>query len=369
MLKTTSRTFVKNTENEDKSSELSMISTQKSDLASVNQNAPIFNLNSSRFSPQMSNSMPKKLVTGESISPNSMTSCNTNGRQAYHSVKSDSDLSLTTDISPKTATQSFRPAYYNQETSVRLNFLSGTFKTCVGESHLQPLSRPIVVSELECNNDEAADKKKTRRGGKKARLRREREKERANTTAFTSIVSDPSDKQPVKKTEVKYKTELCKNWIETGRCNYSIRCMFAHGNHELVTDAKVEEIQTSYKQELCERYHNSSECSYGTRCVYIHDQRSTNDLPSSFFGKNMNLLEENTFYYYKSKRLSVFEEITEIEEETEETQDIFLENTYVPLHPKSLKTPKEDCLSCASEPTDTSDCGQEEIYSLLEPAF
>lgn len=361
--------FVKNTEDEDKSSDFSLISTQKSDLASVNQNAPIFNINASRFSPQMSNSMPKKLVTGESIFPNSISSCNTIGRQAYNSVESDSDISLTTDVSPKTANQSSKPAYYSQETSVRLNFLSGTFKTCVGGSHQQPLMKPLVVSELECNNDEAADKKKTRRGGKKARLRRDREKERAATTAFTTIVSDPSDKQPVKKTEVKYKTELCKNWIETGRCNYSIRCMFAHGNHELVTDAKVEEIKTSYKQELCERYHNFSECSYGTRCVYIHDQRSTNDLPSSFFGKNMNLLEENTFYYYKSKRLSVFEQITETEEETELMQDLFLVNTYLPLHPKSLKTPKEDCLSCASEPTDTSDCGQEETNSLLELAF
>jgi hypothetical protein len=361
--------FVKNTEDEGKSSDFSMISTQKSDLASVNQNAPVFSLNAWRFAPQTSNSMQKKLVTGKSISPNSVSLCYINGRQAYHSVESDSDLSLTTDFSSKAATQYFRPAYYNQETSVRLNFLSGTFKTCLGDSHQQPLNRPLVVSELECNNDEAADKKKTRRGGKKARLRRDREKERANTSAFTSVISDPSDKQPVKKTEVKYKTELCKNWIETGKCNYSIRCMFAHGNHELVTAEKVEEIKTSYKQELWERYHNFSECSYGTRCVYIHDQRSTNDLPSSFFGKNMNLLEENTFYYYKSKRLSVFEQITETEEETEQTQDLFLVNTYVPLHPKLLEAPKEECLSCASEQTDTSDCGQEEIYSLLEPAF
>jgi hypothetical protein len=384
MLKTTSRMFVKNTENEDKSSDFSIISTQKSDLASVNQNAPIFNINASRFAPQMSNSMPKKLVNSESIFPNSISSCNIIGRQAYRSVKSNSDMSLTIDVSPKTATQSSKPAHYSQETSVRLNFSSGTFKTCVGVSHDQPLrpqfncqnftlnqtdTKPLIVSELECNNDEATDKKKTRRGGRKARLRRDREKERTTTTAFTSIVSDPSDKQQVKKTEVKYKTELCKNWIETGRCNYSIRCMFAHGNHELVTATKVEEIKTSYKQELCERYHNFSECSYGTRCVYVHDQRSTNDLPSSFFGKNMNLLEENTFYYYKSKRLSVFEQITSTEEETEQTQDLFLEINYLPLQSKSIKTPKEDCLSCASEQTDTSDCGQEEIYSLLEPAF
>lgn len=34
--------------------------------------------------------------------------------------------------------------------------------------------------------------------------------------------------------EAKYKTEMCKNWIETGKCNYSDKCKFAHGKTELV---------------------------------------------------------------------------------------------------------------------------------------
>merc|ERR1712087_636893 len=33
--------------------------------------------------------------------------------------------------------------------------------------------------------------------------------------------------------EQKYKTELCKNWIETNTCRYGRKCQFAHGNEEL----------------------------------------------------------------------------------------------------------------------------------------
>lgn len=35
--------------------------------------------------------------------------------------------------------------------------------------------------------------------------------------------------------ETKFKTEMCKNWSETGRCNYGNKCRFAHGKDELVT--------------------------------------------------------------------------------------------------------------------------------------
>ena len=31
----------------------------------------------------------------------------------------------------------------------------------------------------------------------------------------------------------KYKTVLCNNWHQTGRCPYGRKCRFAHGPHEL----------------------------------------------------------------------------------------------------------------------------------------
>ena len=33
--------------------------------------------------------------------------------------------------------------------------------------------------------------------------------------------------------ELKYKTELCKNWIEKGCCDYKHKCRFAHGPEEI----------------------------------------------------------------------------------------------------------------------------------------
>ena len=36
----------------------------------------------------------------------------------------------------------------------------------------------------------------------------------------------------------KYKTELCKNWIETAKCRYEDKCRFAHGQEELTQAAR-----------------------------------------------------------------------------------------------------------------------------------
>lgn len=31
----------------------------------------------------------------------------------------------------------------------------------------------------------------------------------------------------------RYKTKMCRNYLTTGDCPYEVRCMFAHGDHEL----------------------------------------------------------------------------------------------------------------------------------------
>lgn len=33
----------------------------------------------------------------------------------------------------------------------------------------------------------------------------------------------------------RYKTKMCRNYLQTGVCPYETRCMFAHGDHELRT--------------------------------------------------------------------------------------------------------------------------------------
>jgi Zinc finger C-x8-C-x5-C-x3-H type (and similar) len=75
------------------------------------------------------------------------------------------------------------------------------------------------------------DKKKTRRAGRR---------HKAHNKQTFEDGSNPGKEQ------VKYKTELCKNWLEKGKCSYSVRCRFAHGPHELV-QPQAERVVDDYK--------------------------------------------------------------------------------------------------------------------------
>lgn len=68
--------------------------------------------------------------------------------------------------------------------------------------------------------------------------------------------------------KVKYKTEICKNWRETGVCEFQASCSFAHGDHELLT--KV--VPKNYKTKQCKKFHKDLFCPYGERCQFIHDK-------------------------------------------------------------------------------------------------
>jgi hypothetical protein len=75
------------------------------------------------------------------------------------------------------------------------------------------------------------ERKKTRRAGRKHKAQ--------NKQAFEEGSNAGKD-------QVKYKTELCKNWVEKGKCSYSVRCRFAHGPHELV-QPQTERVVEDYK--------------------------------------------------------------------------------------------------------------------------
>lgn len=34
---------------------------------------------------------------------------------------------------------------------------------------------------------------------------------------------------------IRYKTQMCKNWVDHGKCPYGPRCLFAHGRKDLRT--------------------------------------------------------------------------------------------------------------------------------------
>lgn len=45
----------------------------------------------------------------------------------------------------------------------------------------------------------------------------------------------------------KFKTEMCKNWIEIGTCRYGNKCQFAHGDQELINKLAPSNIKYKSK--------------------------------------------------------------------------------------------------------------------------
>ena len=65
----------------------------------------------------------------------------------------------------------------------------------------------------------------------------------------------------------KYKTEMCKNFMVTGKCEFMNSCSFAHGQDELQSK---QHVHTNYKTKKCKRYHQELCCPYGKRCQFLH---------------------------------------------------------------------------------------------------
>lgn len=65
----------------------------------------------------------------------------------------------------------------------------------------------------------------------------------------------------------RYKTELCRPFLEYGYCKYGEKCQFAHGEYDL----RLLPRHPKYKTELCRTYHSRGFCPYGSRCHFIHN--------------------------------------------------------------------------------------------------
>jgi butyrate response factor 1 len=80
----------------------------------------------------------------------------------------------------------------------------------------------------------------------------------------------------LKTDRTKYKTEMCKNWIEVGSCRYGNKCQFAHGGIELID--KSLPTNAKYKSKMCNTFFENLYCPYGSRCLFRHDDRVMDDL-------------------------------------------------------------------------------------------
>lgn len=124
----------------------------------------------------------------------------------------------------------------------------------------------------------------------------------------------------------KYKTELCKNWVENASCNYGQLCQFAHGVKELQDSPLPRRKRT----QNCRVFYKTGQCMNGDRCIYRHEHRSLNVIARHYYTSRLytyeSLYELNTdkdeFVNHHEtgvRKLSVFEAIHDQTSDDEES--------------------------------------------------
>ncbi|TNN35384.1 Zinc finger protein 36, C3H1 type-like 1 [Liparis tanakae] len=82
---------------------------------------------------------------------------------------------------------------------------------------------------------------------------------------FSELADRPWPGRPVN--SIRYKTELCRPFEESGGCKYGDKCQFAHGEREQRGLSR----HPKYKTEPCRTFHRAGFCPYGPRCHFIHN--------------------------------------------------------------------------------------------------
>ena len=123
---------------------------------------------------------------------------------------------------------------------------------------------------------------------------------------------DPVNFEEERKNDPKYKTELCKKFMETNFCEYGNKCRFAHGYNELVVKKQI----NHYKQKLCNSFFNKGYCPYGSRCNFKHDERKIQQIPLPYYFSH--LISLHLPQLKTCKRLNAFIEINEMKNELDQ---------------------------------------------------
>lgn len=86
----------------------------------------------------------------------------------------------------------------------------------------------------------------------------------------------------------KYKTQMCKHYLEEGECPLRQYCQFAHGPEELrkSTDplpaqfgkTALGAVHSNYKTEPCKYMEELGECKFGDGCSFYHDHEERRSL-------------------------------------------------------------------------------------------
>jgi hypothetical protein len=51
--------------------------------------------------------------------------------------------------------------------------------------------------------------------------------------------------------KLNYKTDLCRNWMKEGNCEFESDCAYAHGPHELIHRPSPKNLNKNYKTKIC----------------------------------------------------------------------------------------------------------------------
>ena len=127
--------------------------------------------------------------------------------------------------------------------------------------------------------------------------------------------------RPPKTDRTKFKTEMCKNWIEVGTCPYNNKCQFAHGNYELTDKSPANE---KYKSKTCQQFHGKGFCPYGNRCLFRHEDRTVEELTNFHYYWKVTVFSNELMQSLEtpledsSRRLPIFQTLIDAVEDEEE---------------------------------------------------
>lgn len=82
--------------------------------------------------------------------------------------------------------------------------------------------------------------------------------------------ADPKNAGPglkASKNIVLFKTEMCRNFVKTGECQFGDDCHFAHGGDQL----RAVDSHPKHKTSKCKFYFEKGVCPYGPKCHFLHE--------------------------------------------------------------------------------------------------
>ena len=93
----------------------------------------------------------------------------------------------------------------------------------------------------------------------------------------------------------KYKRNICKNWEESGICNYGSKCQYAHGYEELYAVDQLTEEQLKahdlFKTQNCRSFHKDMFCGFGKRCQWRREHRAFQKIHRHYWQPRLAALE------------------------------------------------------------------------------